>query len=100
MPSNTNHRLTVRGPTIQLQRHRLLSASCREAVLTTMRADGRHDLWTTTKVHAAIAATGTTWSKQTVYKTLHRMVNDGILVQGDSGFVLAASKSPLRRRGL
>lgn len=99
-PSNTNHRLTVRGPTIQLRRHQLLPGSCREAMLTTMRADGRHDLWTTTKVHAAIAAIGTTWSKQTVYKTLHRMVNDGILVQGDNGFVLAACKSPLRRRGL
>ena len=90
-PSNTNHRLTVRGPAIQLRRGRRTAGTCREAIIAVLSAQGVEPVQTATDVHAALAAAGGTWSKQTAYKALYRMTNEGILIRRGSGFVLVTS---------
>jgi hypothetical protein len=49
--------------------------------------DGRQPQ-TAATMHAALAAGGGTWSVQTIYKTMRRMANDGILASQRGRFEL------------
>lgn len=78
-PPNTNRRLSFPGPSIKLSRLRMAAGSCREAVLAALRTGGPGGEHSAAEVHAMLAATGGTWSVQTVYKTMRRMVCDDLL---------------------
>lgn len=89
-PSNTNHGLTVRGPAIQLERHRRTVGSCREAVLEALKADGLGPVRNSADVHALLADAGATWSKSTVAKAVFRMIKEGALTRKDGRLVLVS----------
>lgn len=92
-PSNTNRALSFRGPTIKLPHRRIVTGSCREAVLAALNADAdadaEHLIRASTEVHNLLVEGGATWSRQTVYKTMHRMVRDGLLIRAGGRFALA-----------
>ena len=55
-----------------------------------MSTNGRRGPWTPTDIHAAVAAAGTTWSRQTIYKAMYRMAKDGILTREGNRFAFRA----------
>jgi len=60
-----------------------------------MSTNGQRVPWTPTDIHAAVAAAGTTWSRQTIYKAMYRMAKDGVLTREGNGFVLSAGSETI-----
>lgn len=89
-PPNTNRPITVQVPPIRLTRYRLCAGSCREALLAALTADVNRRPRTAAEMHITLKAGGAMWSAQTIYKTMRRMRNDGILDWQDGHFQLTA----------